>query len=147
MRILSALMLIPIALALSAERVSLCQIFEEPSKFAGKIVELNGYIKPLMHGTYLKQEGCDQGILIVLPEEIANYKGSIRLVKDSEFEVFKKARFNYQPGTPQYSAVFTGMIEYKKDGKGFGYYKNHRVRLIVQSITEGVTEQLPQLPK
>ena len=137
MRILLALMIIPIAFALSPERVSICRVLQEPDRYAGNVVEVQGYIKPLIHGTYLKQDDCDQGLLLVLPEEIPNYKGDVKVIKDGEFEAFKKARFNYQPDAPKYSAVFTGVLEQAKRGKGFGYNKNHRVRLILQSVNEG----------
>ena len=138
------IMVIPKTSVWSAEQVNLCQLFEKPSKFAKKVVEINGYLRPMMHGTYLKQEDCDQGILIVLPDEIPNYKETVKVIKDSEYEIFEKARFNYLPGVPKYSAVFMGMIEYKRSGKGFGYYGNHRVRLVLQSITKGVFDQLAQ---
>jgi hypothetical protein len=146
MQKLLSFMLLPMvfSISLSVERVSLCKLLDEPNKYAGKFVEVKGYIKPIMHGTYLKQDNCEQGIMIVLPEEIPHYKGTVVLVKDSEYEFFKQARYNFQSKAPRYSAVFTGILEYRKHGKGFGYYKNHRVRLVLQSVTEGVTEQLSQ---
>jgi len=122
------------AFATSPERVDLCRLAKEPSRFSGKVVEVQGYIKPLMHGTYLKQEGCDQSLFLVLPDEIPNYKGAVKVVRDAGFEAFEKARFNYLPDAPRYSATFVGEIEYAKRGKGFGYNKNHRVRLVLQAV-------------
>jgi hypothetical protein len=126
--------LLSMAFAANPERVGLCRLLNEPSRFSGKVVEVQGYIKPLMHGTYLKQEGCDQSLFLVLPDEIPNYKGAIKVVRDAGFEAFEKARFNYQPDAPRYSATFVGELEYAKRGKGFGYNKNHRVRLVLQSV-------------
>lgn len=139
MRILLAAVFIPMAFAASPERVNLCKLLDDPGKHAGKMVEVQGFVKPLMHGTYLNQGGCDQALLLVLPEEIPKYNGSVKVLKDAEFESFEKARFNYQPEAPRYSAVFIGQLEYARRGKGFGYNKNHRVRLILQAVREGAT--------
>ena len=139
MRILLAAVFIPMAFAASPERVDLCRLLDDPGKHAGKVVEVQGFVKPVMHGTYLNQGGCNQALLLVLPEEIPKYKGSVQVLKDAEFESFEKARFNYQPEAPRYSAVFIGQLEYARRGKGFGYSKNHRVRLVLQAVREGVT--------
>jgi hypothetical protein len=99
------------AFAANPERVDLCRVLAklgESGKYAGKVIEVQGTVKPLMHGTYLNQDGCDRTSLLVLPEEIPNYKGSVKVLKDAEFESFEKARFNYQPDAPKYSAVFVG---------------------------------------
>jgi len=141
MRFLLWAVLLPMAFAASPERVDLCHVLDEPGKYAGKIVELQGSIKPLMHGTYLNQAGCDRALLLVLPEEIPNYKGSVKVLRDAEFESFEKARYNYLPEAPKYSAVFVGQLEYAKRGKGFGYNKNHRVRLVLQAVRNGTTDR------
>ena len=122
------------AFAAGSERVDLCRLPNEPSKFSGKLVAVQGYVRPLMHGTYLKQEGCEQSLVLVLPDEIPNYKRAVKPVKDAAFESFEKARFNYQLDAPRYSATFVGEIEYAKRGKGFGYNKSHRVRLVLQAV-------------
>jgi hypothetical protein len=64
MRFLPWTVLLPMAFAASPERVDLCHVLDEPGKYAGKIVELQGSIKPLMHGTYLNQAGCDRALLL-----------------------------------------------------------------------------------
>ncbi len=48
-----------LAFAGDEQRLDLCRLMREPAKLAGKVVEVKGYLKPLMHGTYLKQEGCE----------------------------------------------------------------------------------------
>ncbi len=141
MRILLAALFIPMVFASSPERVDLCRLLDDPGQHAGKVVEVKGFVKPLMHGTYLNQGGCDKALLLVLPEEIPKYKGNVKVLKDAEFESFEKARFNYQPEAPTYSALFIGELEYAKSGKGFGYNKNHRVRLVLQTVREGVTDR------
>ncbi len=129
--------LAPVAIAADATPANLCPVLRDPAKFAGKLIVVNGFIKPLMHGTYLKQAGCDESILLVLPEEIPNYKGGVAVVKDAQFERFLDARYNHLPDAPVFSAEFTGQLEYAKRGKGFGYDKNHRTRLILQSVAHG----------
>jgi hypothetical protein len=97
-----------------------------------------------MHGTYLRHAGCDESILIVVPEEIPDYKGDIMVVKDNQFERFLAARSNHLPDAPVFAAEFTGRLEYKKRGRGFGYYKRNRTRLILQSVRHGeVTTRKP----
>jgi len=86
-----------------------------------------------MHGTYLKQRECAESILVVLPEQIAGYRGSVRVVKDAEFEAFLNAQSDHRPDAPQFDAVFTGQLEYSKRAK-FGYYKNYRVRFVLQTV-------------
>jgi len=141
MRVLLSAVLVQMAFAASPERVDLCRVLDEPGKYAGKMVEVQGSVKPLMHGTYLNQAGCDRALLLVLPEEIPNYKGSIKVLRDAEFESFEKARFNYLPEAPTYSAIFVGQLEYAKRGKGFGYDKNQRVRLVLQAVRKGITDR------
>jgi hypothetical protein len=80
-------------------------------------------------------------LLLVLPEEIPNYKGSVKVLRDAEFVSFEKARYNYLPEAPIYSAVFVGQLEYAKRGKGVGYNKNHRVRLVLQAVPNGTTDR------
>ena len=62
-------------------------------------------------------------------------------MKDAAFKSFEKACFNYLPGAPEYFARFTGLFQYANHGKGFGYYKNHRVRLFPQRVSGGTTRQ------
>jgi hypothetical protein len=131
-------------MAADATAVDLCQVLRDPAKLAGKVIVVNGFIKPLMHGTYLKQAGCDESVLLVLPEEIPNYKGGITVVKDTQFQHFLDARYNHLPDAPVFSAEFTGQLEYTKRGKGFGYNKNERTRLILQSVWH--VERTPQKP-
>ncbi len=141
LRVLLAAALVPTTFAASPERVDLCRVLDEPGKYAGKMVEVQGSVKPLMHGTYVNQDGCDRALLLVLAVEIPNYKGSVKVLRDAEFESFEKARFNYQPEAPKYSAVFVGQLEFAKRGKGFGYDKNHRVRLVLQAVRKGITDR------
>ena len=80
----------------------------------------------------------------VLGWGLPNYKGGITVVKDAQFEQFLDARYNHLPDAPVFSAEFTGQLEYAKRGKGFGYNKNARTRLILQSVRHGTTA--PQKP-
>ena len=132
--LLLCIVLAPVAIAAEAIAIDVCATLRDPAKVAGKNVLVNGFIKPLMHGTYLKQPKCNGSILLVLPEEVPNYKGGIKVVKDAQFELFLDARFNHLPNAPVFFAEFVGQLEYAKGGKGFGYNKNHRTRLILQSV-------------
>lgn len=125
---------LPFVLSAEPEPIGLCRLVNESSRFAGKVVEVQGYIRPLMHGTYLSEDGCDQSILVVLPSEIPHYKGAVKVRKDAEMKAFEMARSNYLPDAPRYAAVFVGELEYGKRGKRFGYYKNLRVRLVLRSV-------------
>ena len=53
---------------------------------------------------------------------------------DSNFKMFERARANFLPDAPKFTASFTGKLEYIKHGKGFGYYGRHRARLIVYRV-------------
>jgi hypothetical protein len=118
-----------------ATPVDLCQALRTPSKFAGKLIVVDGFLVPLMHGTYLKEAGCDESILLVLPAEIPHYKGGISVVQDAQFERFLDARANHRPDATVFFAEFTGKLEYARRGKGFGYYKNQRTRLVLQAVS------------
>jgi hypothetical protein len=50
----------------------LCSVLARPKDFAGRFLSIQASVKPTMHGTYLKQPGCADSILVVLPEEIAH---------------------------------------------------------------------------
>ena len=93
-----------------------------------------------MHGTYLRLPECAESILIVLPEEIPHYRGSVHSVKDAEFDLFLRARYNHVPGAPTFEATFSGQLEYSKRAK-FGYYKNGQMRLVLQSVQSAVSHK------
>lgn len=133
------------AFAAESECVNLCRLLAHPTMYAGKTIRVRATVKPLMHGTYLRESGCDQSLLLVLPAEIPGYKGRATLVKDTNFDSFEEARFNYLPDAPPFSATFTGQLEYKGRGKGFGYNKNHRVRFVLERVTD--TQQSPASKK
>lgn len=126
----------PIVFASDALLVDVCQVMRQPAKFAGRWIRLNGIVKPTMHGTFLAQAGCDDAMMITLPEEIANYRGGIKVVKDGQFERFLNARYDHSPDAAGFIAEFTGQLEFAARGKGFGYYKNRRTRLILQSVRQ-----------
>lgn len=144
MRLLSFLVsLITTALLAAGADVvptNICDALRSPTKVSGKLVTVDGFIVSLMHGTFLKQTGCDSSILLVLPSEIPHYKGGISLIKDAESERFLDARANHLPDAPIFHAQFTGQLEYAGRGKGFGYDKNLPLRLILKSVTHSHTE-------
>src|SRR5262245_43305528 len=90
--------------AAGPERVELCRVLSEPGTFGGEMIEIHGYVEPSMQGTHLLQEGCDQALPLILPEEIPYYKGTIKTVKDAHFEAFQKFRSHHKLDTPRYSA-------------------------------------------
>jgi hypothetical protein len=118
----------------------LCRVLARPKDFAGKSLTIRAAVRPTMHGTYLHQPGCADSILAVLPEEIPGYRGSVRLVKDSEFDKFLDARFDHRPGAPSFEAVFLGQLEYSPRVR-FGYYKNHRTRFVLQAVRSAATSE------
>jgi hypothetical protein len=111
------------ALAFEIRAEDLCGVLAHPQDFAGKSLTIRASVKPTMHGTYLNQPGCTDSLLIVLPEEIPSYLGSVLTVKDAYFEDFQKARFDFRPDALVFSATFSGQLEYARRGK-FGYYRN-----------------------
>jgi hypothetical protein len=121
------------ALAFEVRAEDLCKVLAHPQDFAGKSLTIRASVKPTMHGTYLNQSGCTDSLLIVLPEEIPNYRGSVLTVKDTHFDDFQKARFDHRPDALVFSATFSGQLEYAKRGK-FGYYRNHRARLVLRAV-------------
>src|SRR5512133_2941527 len=60
----------------------LCRVLSRPKDFAGKLITIRASARPTIHGTYLNQPECGGSILVVLPEEIAGYRGSVHPVKD-----------------------------------------------------------------
>jgi hypothetical protein len=60
--------------------------------------------------------------------------------KTPRFKSFEQARFSYLPEASKYSALFVGQLEYAKRGKGYGYDKNHRVRLVLQAVRKSATD-------
>jgi hypothetical protein len=87
-----------------------------------------------MHGTFLSHPGCEGSLLLVLPEEISKYRGAIRTVKDAAFDSFAAARFEFRPDAAPFEATFSGQVETAKRGRGFGYYRNLRTRLVLGSV-------------
>ena len=120
-------------LALGSHAEDLCKVLDRPQDFAGRMLSIRASVKPTMHGTYLKQPQCPNSILLLLPEEIPNYRGPVRPVKDARFEAFLDARFDHRPDAPTFEATFSGQLEYSKRGK-FGYYGNHRARFVLRAV-------------
>jgi hypothetical protein len=116
----------------------LCEVLARPKDFARKLITVRASVTPTMHGTYLWQSGCADSILVVLPEEIPHYDGSVRLVKDADFDAFLQARSDHRSDAPRFDATFSGQLEYSGRAK-FGYYKNHRTRLILKSVQAAAT--------
>jgi hypothetical protein len=87
-----------------------------------------------MHGTYLSDDHCATSLPVVLPEEIPGYRGPVKTVRDAAFDQFLTARYDHRPDAPTFQATFRGIIETAKNGSGFGYYRNHPQRLVLQSV-------------
>lgn len=120
-------------LALESHAEDLCRVLARPQNFAGKMLTIRAFVKPTMHGTYLKQPGCSDSLFLVLPEEIPKYRGAVRTVKDARFDGFLKARFDSRPDAPTFEATFSGQLDYSKRAQ-FGYYKSHRTRFVVTGV-------------
>jgi hypothetical protein len=97
-------------------------------------VAIRAVLHATTHGTYISDDDCPSSLLLVLPEEIPGYRGPVKEVKDSAFNRFLTARYDYRPDAPTFEATFRGIIETAKNGSGFGYYRNHRQRLVLQSV-------------
>jgi hypothetical protein len=140
--ILSMLILGP---ALAAERptvVDLCKVLATPAKYAGTEITVRATMRSSMHGTYLHQAGCEEVLFMALPTEIPNRKGGPEVEQDSSFKAFERARSDYRPDAPKFTASFTGELEYAKHGKGFGYYGRNKTRLVVYKVGD-VDQQQP----
>jgi len=135
--LLAILALVSSALVFEVRAEDLCRILARPQEFTGKVLTIRATVKPTMHGTYLKQSGCADSILVVLPEEIPNYRGSVRTLQDAQFNDFVKARFDFRPNAPVFEAAFSGQLEYAKRGVKFGYYRNHRARFVLRAVESG----------
>jgi integrase len=106
-----------VGFTLSGQAEDLCRILARPQDFAGRTISIRASVQPTMHGTYLKQAGCDDSVLLVLPEELPNYRGPVRVAKDAEFEAFLKARYDHRADAPRFIATFSGQLEYSKRGR------------------------------
>jgi hypothetical protein len=97
-------------------------------------VAIRAVLHATIHGTYLSDDHCATSLLVVLPEEIPGYQGPVKTVKDGAFDRFLTARYDHRPDASTFEATFRGIIETAKNGSGFGYYMNHRQRLVLQSV-------------
>ena len=139
--ILSLIMLSSVLGAEGPMVIDLCKVLATPAKYAGTEITVRASIRPSMHGTYLSQEGCDD--VLALPTEIPNRKSGPKVERDSNFEAFERARSDYRPDAPKFTASFTGELEYAKHGKGFGYYGRNKTRLVVYRVAD-VDQQQPK---
>jgi hypothetical protein len=117
--------------------VDLCRVIEAPNKYANTEISVRAILKSSMHGTYLGQSGCDGVLFIALPSEIA--KGTTeeqRVEKDANFKAFERARADFRSDAPNFTATFSGRLEYTKHGKGFGYYGKNKARLVLFKVAE-----------
>jgi hypothetical protein len=89
-----------------------------------------------MHGAYLGQAGCDDVLFVALPGEIPSRKAGPEAESDSNFKAFERARSDYRPEAPGFTASFTGKLEYAKHGKGFGYCGRNKARLILYKVAD-----------
>jgi len=116
--------------------VDLCKVLATPAKYAGTEITVHATIQSSMHGTYLSQGGCDEVLFMALPAEIPNRKGGPEVERDSNFKAFERARSDYRPEAPKFTASFTGELQYAKHGKAFGYYGRNKTRLVVYKVSE-----------
>jgi TonB family protein len=112
----------------------LCAVVSNPARYSRRIVSVEATVTATIHGTYLREKGCERSLLVVLPDEIPDYRGPIRTVKDPNFDEFARARL-YSPARQpsEFFAVFTGQIEFSNRPR-FGYYRNRTSRLVLQSV-------------
>jgi hypothetical protein len=109
-------LLIGMAVAASAKdtiTVDLCRVVEAPGKYANTEISVRATLKTSMHGTYLGQSSCDGVLFIALPSEIA--RGTTeeqRVEKDANFKAFEKARADFRSDAPNFTATFSGRLEY-----------------------------------
>ena len=125
----------------SAERVDVCQLLKHPRKYAVKMVEVRASVEPTYHGTWLEQKGCDGALLIVLPQQIPDYTGPVRLIEDAEFERYKMGLGTVE-GAPRFTGVLIGQFEYKRWGRSFG--NEIRRRLVLHAVRDGILTQRPE---
>jgi hypothetical protein len=100
----------------------------------GETVAIRAVLHATIHGTYLTDHDCASSLLLVLPDEIPGYRGPVKTVKDGAFNQLLTARYDYRPDAPAFEATFRGIIETANNGSGFGYYRNHRQRLVLLSV-------------
>ena len=89
-----------------------------------------------MHGTYLTETACDDTLLMALATEVAEQKGTTPLERNAGLTAFQRARVDFRTNAPRFTASFTGILEYAKYGKGFGYYGKNKTRLVVFSVAD-----------
>jgi hypothetical protein len=140
--ILSFAILTPVLAADGPNVGDLCTLLATPAKYAGTQITVRATIQPSMHGTYLTQAGCTDVLFIALPREIPNRKAGPEIEENSDFKAFERARSDYRPEAPRFTASFTGKLEYAKQGKGFGYYGRNKTRLVVSKVSD--VEQQPK---
>ena len=66
-------------------------------------------------------------------EEIPNYHGAARPVKDIRFGEFLNARSDFRLDAAKFQATFSGQLEYSRRAK-FGYEKRQQTRFVLQSV-------------
>jgi hypothetical protein len=117
--------------------VGLCRVIEAPDKYANAEISVRATLKASMHGTYLGQSGCDGVLFIALPSEIAKETTEEqRVEKDANFKAFERARADFRSDAPNFTATFSGRLEYAKHGNGFGYYGKNNARLVLFKVGE-----------
>src|SRR5438477_528095 len=116
--------------------VDLCKVLATPAKYAGKEVTVRATIRSSMHDTYLNQISCEDVLFMTLPTEIPNRKGGPEVERDSSFKAFERARSDFQPDAPKFTASFTSKLEYAKHNKKFGYYDGNKTKLIIHKVSD-----------
>lgn len=115
-----------------------CSAIAGEIQTSGMYIELVASLRPGRDGTYLvKPGGCSKSLLVVLPDEIPNYAGSAKLVRDDVFHRFLDARSDFREDAPSFGATFSGVLECAPEGKGFGTYRNEPCRLVLSSVGHG----------
>ena len=111
-----------------------CAVMERPKDFARKFVSIRATVTPTMHGTYLVAAGCAVSLIVVLPEEIPKYRGTVKTIKDGAFDQFMRARYDFRPEREVLEATLKGQVETASPSRGFGYYHKNPARLVLGSV-------------
>jgi hypothetical protein len=139
--------------AVKPVEATLCDLYQRPDEYAGKIVKVRGTIAGNdMWIDAFTQKSCSSlmSIVVVFPKQV-DPAPDFDLVRDDSFKEFEDAMYHSRP--IRIEATFEGRFDSvvtmrdgrrAKVGKGYGKKHEHDGRIVLHRVSDVLAKPLPR---
>src|SRR5215467_8332635 len=80
--------------AVATPSIGICDVLHDPAKYGGHDITVRATVLATMHGVFLQELGCANGLLTILPTDAPD--ASPHIQDDADFRAFERARSDYR---------------------------------------------------